>query len=147
MKRLCVYLTYDEQKKIDSYIGYMLKELKTCASHVAVVCNETEIVAGREILTEYADDIFCRENKGIDAGGFKDALCSFIGWDQVLQYEELVLVNDSFFGPFVPMWTIFSEMENRGLVETWRDCERSSWVCSGTYSVFFSGNWSSYAAQ
>ena len=115
MKRLCVYLTYDEQKKIDSYIGYMLKELKTCASHVAVVCNETEIAAGREILTEYADDIFCRENKGIDAGGFKDALCSFIGWDQVLQYEELVLVNDSFFGPFVPMRTIFSEMENRGL--------------------------------
>lgn len=115
MKRICIYLTYDEKKRIDSYIGYMLKELLNCVDYLAVVCNEIDIVSGKEILEKNADEIFYRENKGVDAGGFKDALCSFIGWDRVWRYEELILVNDSFFGPFIPMKEIFFEMENRGL--------------------------------
>ncbi len=110
MKRLCVYLTYDKQNIVDAYIGYMLKELKTCVEYLAVVCNESEIVRGTEILKKYADKIYCRENIGYDAGGFKDALCRFIGWERVLSFDELVLVNDSFFGPFRPMTEVFDEM-------------------------------------
>lgn len=112
-KRVCIYLTYDQQKIVDKYIGYMLKELKTCVDYLVVVCNETEIVRGNEILEEYADAIHYRENIGFDAGGFKDALCKYIGWDNILKYDELVLANDSMFGPFKPMKTIFSEMNNK----------------------------------
>jgi len=118
MKRLCIYLTYDKQKIVDKYIGYMLKELKTCAEYLIVVCNETEIVRGQDLLEEYADEIFYRENIGFDAGGYKDALCDFIGWDKVLEYDELVLANDSMFGPFKPMKSIFAEMEERA-VDFW----------------------------
>lgn len=113
MKRLCIYLTYDKQKMVDAYIGYMLRELRTCADYLAVVCNELEIARGKEILEEYADDVFYRENTGADAGGFKDAMCRFIGWDKVLCYDELVLVNDSIFGPFRPMVEIFEEMDKK----------------------------------
>lgn len=113
MKRLCIYLTYDKQNIVDEYIGYMLKELKTCADYVAVVCNETEVACGLDILGNYADEIFCRGNIGFDAGGFKDALCVFLGWEKVLQYDELVLVNDSMFGPFKPMKDIFAEMNKK----------------------------------
>lgn len=112
MKRLGIYLTYDKQNIVDAYIGYMLKELKTCLDYLVVVCNETEIVRGREILEQYADQIFLRENVGFDAGGFKDALCTYLGWEKVFSYDELVLVNDSFFGPFRPMKDIFSKMQN-----------------------------------
>lgn len=118
MRRLCIYLTYDKQGIVDKYIGYMLKELKTCSDYLAVVCNQLEITQGKEILEEYADTIFFRENIGYDTGGFKDALCNYIGWDQVLQYEELVLVNDSMFGPFKPMETIFNEMAEKD-VDFW----------------------------
>lgn len=113
MKRICIYLTYDQQKVVDRYIGYMLKELKTCVDYLAVVCNETEVIRGKEILEEYADEIFYRENIGFDAGGFKDALFTYLGWEKILQYDELVLVNDSMFGPFRPMVDIFSEMEEK----------------------------------
>lgn len=118
IKRLCVYLTYDRQKRVDRYIGYMLKELKTCVDTMAVVCNEPEILVGADMLTEYADKIFYRENIGFDAGGFKDALCDFIGWEQVLRFDEIVLVNDSVFGPFRSMKSIFGEMEDR-TVDFW----------------------------
>lgn len=113
MRRLCIYLTYDKQGIVDKYIGYMLKELKTCSDYLVVVCNQLEVICGKEILEEYADIVFCRENKGLDTGGFKDALCDLIGWDKVLHYDELLLVNDSIFGPFKPMKTIFNEMDQK----------------------------------
>lgn len=110
MKRLGIYLIYDKQKIIDSYIGYMLGELKSCVDHLVAVCNMPDIDRGLEILERYADEIFYRENIGFDAGGFKDALCGYIGWSKALEYDELVLVNDSIFGPFKPMKSIFIEM-------------------------------------
>ena len=111
MKRLCIYLTYDKEKIVDRYIGYMLRELRTCADTLIVVCNEDKVIRGAEILEKYADEIYYRENIGFDAGGFKEALCGFIGWERVLRYEELILANDSFFGPFCPMKTVFGQME------------------------------------
>ena len=113
MNRLCIYLTYDRQKIADRYIGYMLKELKTCVNCLIVVCNQRELLRGANILEEYADEIFYRDNIGFDAGAFKDALCRYMGWDEILKYDELVLVNDSLFGPFKPMRDIFSEMEQK----------------------------------
>ena len=118
MKRICIYLTYDKQKIVDQYIGYMLKELKNCTDYLAVVCNEPQIVRGKEILETYADDIFYRENIGFDAGGYKDALCNYIGWDKILSFDELVLVNDSMFGPFIPMKSIFNKMDEKS-VDFW----------------------------
>jgi len=110
MKRFCIYLTYDRQNIVDEYIGYMLKELKSCVDYLVVVCNETTIVRGREILQTYADEVFYRENIGLDAGGFKAALTELVGWEKVLSFDELVLVNDSIFGPFCPMKDIFRKL-------------------------------------
>lgn len=118
MKRICIYLIYDKQKIVDQYIGYMLKELKSCTDYLVIVCNVPEIVCGKEILETYADDIFYRENIGFDAGGYKDALCDFIGWKKVLSFDELALVNDSMFGPFIPMKTIFQKMDEK-TVDFW----------------------------
>ena len=118
MKRIGIYLTYDKQGVIDRYIGYMLNALKDCTEYMIVVCNEEKVVKGQEILERYADEVFYRENIGFDAGGFRDALCNYVGWDKVLQYDELVLVNDSMFGPFRPMKEIFAEMEGRA-VDFW----------------------------
>lgn len=111
MKRICIYLTYDRQKVVDQYIGYMLKELKICSDHLSVVCNQKEVIRGGETLKKFADEIFYRENIGFDAGGFKDALCKYIGWNRILEYDELILANDSMFGPFRSMKDIFSEMD------------------------------------
>ena len=111
MKRLCIYLVYDKQNIVDEYIGYMLQELKTSVDTLVVVCNGLEIKKGKSILETYADKLFFRENVGFDVGGFKDALCDFLGWNEVLEYDELVLINDSFFGPFVPMDSIFEYMQ------------------------------------
>lgn len=132
--RLCIYLTYDKEKIVDNYIGCMLKELKTCVANLTVVCNETEVVGGIENLEKYADQIYYRENIGFDAGGFKDALCDFIGWDRVWQYDELVLVNDSMFGPFEPMKDIFRKMDDKKL-DFWGLAKAEYGACKNNFGL------------
>lgn len=111
MKRLCIYLVYDRENIVDRYIAYMLQELKSCVDCLAVVYNGEFIQDGEEYVTSYADALFYRKNIGYDAGGFKDAICSFLGWEKVYGYDELILVNDSMFGPFLSMEQIFLKME------------------------------------
>lgn len=115
MRRLCVYLLYDRQSIIDDYIGYFLGSMRPLADTIAVVCNMPQIRKGLHNLADYADHIFYRENKGLDAGGFKDALCTFLGWEKIREYDELILANDSFYGPFEDIKKIFTEMESRSL--------------------------------
>lgn len=73
------------------------------------------IEKGLRNLSGYVDQIFYRENKGLDCGGFKDALCRLIGWENLKEYDELILANDSFYGSFEDMHPIFTEMESRQL--------------------------------
>lgn len=115
INRLCIFVTYDHENIADAYIGYLLRELRGVADSLIVVCNYEYIQKGKNNIEPYADQIFYRKNEGFDAGGFKDALCRLIGWDKVLGYDELVLMNDSLFGPFKPMRDIFAEMDKKPL--------------------------------
>lgn len=113
MKRLSIFVTYDFENIVDNYIGYMLQQLRKVSDTLIVICNYSCIVRGVENIYPYADQIYYRENKGFDAGAFKDALCNFLGWDNVLNYDEICLINDSFFGPFIPFQVIFEQMEHK----------------------------------
>lgn len=115
MRRLLIYLTYDRQNIIDDYIGYFLQSMQSVAESVVAVCNMPRVEKGLHHLENYAEHVFYRENVGLDAGGFKDALCTFIGWDKIKEYDELILANDSFYGPFEDVSRIFDEMESRRL--------------------------------
>lgn len=110
MNRLCIYLIYDSENTIDRYITYMLKELRVCCTKLFLVCNSKSDWQGEDV-SDYADQVIYRDNVGYDAGGYKDALCGYIGWDVLREYDELILANDSFYGPFYPMQQVFDSMK------------------------------------
>lgn len=111
MKRLCVFVTYDFENVVDDYIGYMLRELRKVVDCLVVVCNYEYIASGIDNIQPFADRIFYRENTGFDAGAYKDVLCQYLGWDMICQYDELLLVNDSFYGPFYSFNDLLDGME------------------------------------
>lgn len=113
MNRLCIYVTYNKENKIEPYVGYMIKALREHVTTLYVVCNYSKIMEGIKYVEPYADGIFYRENKGYDAGAYKDMLCTILGWDRIYQYDELILVNDSFFGPFYDLGRCFAMMEQQ----------------------------------
>jgi len=131
MKRLLIYLTYDRQNIIDGYIGYFLRSMRSITDTIVAVCNMPYIEKGLSNLSDYADHIYYRENKGLDCGGFKDALCEFIGWDPLKECDELILANDSFYGPFEDIGHIFTEMEARHL-DFWGLMKRGSGAYGAT---------------
>ena len=113
MKRLGIFLIYDKQGIVDNYIDYLLDHMRETYSDLAIVCNCDLEPSSLARLNSFSKEVYCRENKGYDAGGFKDAICTLIGWERIRSYDELLLFNDSFFGPFFSLDEIFKKMENK----------------------------------
>ena len=109
---LLIYIIYDADGVIDAYVGFMMKNIKKIADYLLAVCNMPFIKSGKEFL-ECADDVYYRENLGFDFCGWRDALISFIGWEKVKNYKNIILMNDSVVGPIYEIDTIFSIMEDR----------------------------------
>ncbi|MBO5032046.1 MAG: hypothetical protein J6D08_09210 [Lachnospiraceae bacterium] len=112
MKRLCIYVTYNKNNQIKEYIGYIIKAIRQCDMDICFVCNYFECVSGLEYIQPYVNWIYYRANTGYDSGAYKDALCDFIGWDKVYEYDELILTNDSYLGPFFPVEDYFRQMNS-----------------------------------
>lgn len=141
VKRLCIYLIYDKENIIDRYITYFLREIRTCCTELVVVCNA-------KACWERSENAFCedqviyRDNIGYDAGGYKDALCSYIGWEKLEEYDELLLINDSFYGPLYPIQDAFAEMsaigtDYWGLTRSWEVVTEAAVPYGGHIQSYF----------
>ncbi len=132
MRRLGVYVMYDFENVADDYIGYMLQEMRKVVDCLVVVCNCKEIRSGIENIGNYADKIYYRDNIGFDVGAYKYALCYCFEWSEIEAYEELVLLNDSFYGPFYPMRDLFHKLE-KVEVDYWGLTRSPAGILMGEY--------------
>lgn len=130
---------YDAEGVIDDYIVYYLNALRKVADRVVVVVNGCVNAEGNDKLRKAADEVLNRSNKGFDFGAYKDALklCLSDGGDD---YQEIILCNDTCFGPLVPFETIFRVMDQRNL-EFWSINYRDNLLIPyyESYFMVFSG--------
>lgn len=117
MNRLGIFCMYDKDGIVDDYILYLLQEIKKVLTHLTIICNGKLYPEGRARLEKYTDDIFVRENTGFDMAAWKHGILG--KKNQLKDYDELVLFNDSFYGPFYPFQDIFDEMEKKGNADFW----------------------------
>jgi|GEM_PF-4730420 len=110
MKRLCIFVFYDKEGVVDDYVLYYLREVRTVCSHTIVICNGFLSEVGKCSLLKYSDDVFVRDNFGFDCGAIKDVLFNLYGWEKVLEFDELMIANDTCYGPFVPFVELFERM-------------------------------------
>lgn len=108
MKRIAFYLFWEKDGRVDRYVSYCLEKLREHVEHVVVISNGPLDGPGRAALERVADDVWERENVGFDVWGYKEGLERF-GFDRLAEYDELILLNYTFFGPMYP----FSEMFER----------------------------------
>ena len=112
--RAAIYVFYDKDGIVDSYVIHMLQELSFVCGKIVVVCNCQVNEKGKEALSSITEDIVIRENEGFDAWAYKAGI-TYIGWDNLGSYDELVLLNDSVFGPIYPFDDMFEAMEPKNL--------------------------------
>lgn len=113
MKRIAIFQCYDKQGVIDDYIPYLLNDLKESLEKLVIVVNGGLTNEGEKKLESLTQYVVCRENKGFDFGAWKYAMTEYLGWEELAAYDELVLLNDTFFGPFYPFRKVFAKMAER----------------------------------
>lgn len=104
-----MYLYWDPRGEVDDYVLYKLERLRPFAEHIFVVVNGELTAAGRERLESVADTVWQRENVGYDVWGYKCALEQF-GEERLSGYDELILMNYTWFGPVNPFEPMFERM-------------------------------------
>lgn len=109
MFRTAVFCFYDKKGVVSEYVDFLLKNLKEVVNFLIVVVNGK--IKNNEILEQCSDLLIVRENKGYDVCAYKEALFNKKCSDIIRDSQELVFVNNSFYGPFISFTSIFEKME------------------------------------
>ena len=115
MKRLGIFFCFDSEGIIDEYVTYLLDEIIKNLTDLCIIVNGDLSPESREILEQYSTDIMTRPNIGFDAGGWRDAMTDHIGFKKLQEYDEIILFNDSFFGPLYPFKEMFDVMDAKDI--------------------------------
>ena len=117
-KRLCIYATYDKQGHIEDYVEYCLERLSEVVSCLLVVSNNILDKQSKEKLA-MVNRIYERSDDGYDMGGFAHVIRDLQMKDELCKYDELILLNDSIFGPFYPLTGMFNKMDENETLDFW----------------------------
>lgn len=112
-RRLLIYVVYDRRGDVEEYIPHALRALRAHSTTVFAVVNGLLTEEGRSRLDPVADRIMVRENRGFDIWGYKEALDE-VG-EAIADYDEVILANDTWFGPIQPFGPVFERMDKRPL--------------------------------
>ena len=104
-----MYCFYDKDGIVGEYVFYYLKALKEVSEFLYVIVNGCINENDRTKLLTIANRVDIRENYGYDAYAYKHALneCKNI----LPEYDELILSNNSFYGPLYPLTNMFECMD------------------------------------
>lgn len=111
-KRAGIYAFYDADGIADRCAVYFLNDFSKNIDRLIIVVNGSLSEEGRTAFEKYTGEIIIRENKGFDIWAYKTGIDS-LGWDSLSQFDELVLANNTVFGPLFPLKEMFGEMEER----------------------------------
>lgn len=111
-KRIAIFSFYDSEGIVYDYVKYYLDELKKNVDRMVIVVNGKILENEKRKLKLFTNEIVVRKNAGYDAGAYKECILNYIGKDDIKQYDELVLCNDTCFGPFVEFKKIFEKMHD-----------------------------------
>lgn len=112
-RRLLIYVVYDRRGQVEDYIPYALKDLRRFCDRILVISNGALAADGRAVLETVADEVIERENSGFDIWGYKRGL-DHVG-EAISEYDEVILANDTWFGPVRPFDPVFARMDRQEL--------------------------------
>ena len=109
MRRIVVFSLNDPEGKGDRYVSTLLAALKECAEEVYVVTRTAPQEEG------LGGDVIINSDKASH-----NYLCAIdhIGQERLSEFDEMVMMGSSYFGPLYPLTEMFDEMANRD-VDFW----------------------------
>lgn len=126
MKRLCLFAGYSKKGVIEDYVIYYVRELAKLADvYYMADCemDEKEL----EKLKPYVISASAKRHCKYDFGSWAELY--FMVREALVLYDEVILTNDSVFGPLYPLEEVFAKMS---------DCKASAWsLCYNRFMMSF----------
>lgn len=119
IKRLGIFVFYDASGIVDLYVQKLLGSLLLELNKLVIVVNGKITDESRQKLEVYSNSIFIRENKGFDAGAYKEVFLKFMVNEEWQQWDEILLFNDTFYGPIFSWDIIFKRMQREENIDFW----------------------------
>lgn len=110
VKRVALYVITDKDGKLDRYRKYYLEKIRKFCNRIVCVIQGTLEQNSRRELELLCDDFFVYEDNKHLAYAWIEGI-DFIGWDTLKDYDELLMLNDYFFGPFFELDDFFYACE------------------------------------
>jgi lipopolysaccharide biosynthesis protein len=118
MRRVVFYLFFDQDGQVDDYVLYALENLRVHSEHIFVVSNSKLDMTNRARLETVADTVWERENVGFDVWAYKEAMSEFTP-ERLSEYDEIILMNHTFFGPVSSFDPLFASMDSKPELDFW----------------------------
>lgn len=116
-RRYGIYVFYDKDGIVDEYNYYFLEDLRKNLSRLLIICNGDVRPEGLERFQKIADEVVVRENKGFDITSYKLGIERY-GYEELSQFDEVMVLNSTTYGPFYPFSEMFAAMDQRD-VDFW----------------------------
>ena len=110
-KRVCFVAGFDANGKIADYVVYLIKSLSQLAE--VYYCGDFNAdPAELDKLNHFCVKAFAKRHGKYDFGSWQE-LIRYVGSKKLATYDELILINDSCYGPLFDLAPLFEEMEGR----------------------------------
>lgn len=111
MKRLGICVFYDQKGIVDTYLEVLLESFESVLDRLIVVINGYITEDAYSKVSKYSDEIYKRDNIGYDGGAYKDVFTKYLSVCDLQNCDEILVFNDTFYGPLYPWTEMFDRME------------------------------------
>ncbi len=131
-KRICLFAGYSSQNAIDGYVVHYIKSLTPFAD--VYYCADNSLADDEiEKIAPYVKGVFAGRHATYDFGSWAKMI-NAIDWNEIEKYDQLILANDSCFGPLFPLTPVFEKMDS-GFYDAWGIAKNkflmSFFICAG----------------
>lgn len=113
MQRLLIYSYNESSGIIGNATKFLLSEFSKVTDRMIIVCNAYLSPKGRNELKKITNDVYCLSCKNTIFVVYADAIVNYCGVDKILEYDEIILMDDSVWGPLYSVEDIFADMQKR----------------------------------
>lgn len=108
--RTAIFAHFDKDNVIDDYIIYYLNALKKIAQRIIFVSDCNLNYTETDKLKDIADEVIAKPYGEHDFGSYKRGFLFALENNLLNDTDELIFANDSCYGPFFPLESVFKTM-------------------------------------
>ncbi len=109
-RRFAIYVYWDADGVLKAFARHFLSHLRQSCQDVLVVINGDLDDESCNFISAVDCQYIRRANIGYDFGAYQFAL-QYMGWHRLQRYDEIILCNSSFYGPFYPLHVMFDAID------------------------------------